>query len=180
MSIRTDLVERRKHNRYKVKEGIVAEFQKPRLFKLGKPRIVKSAPIIDICLDGLAFQYTDRTMWSPNFNELSISKAAVDVKIDNVPFKAISDFLTSRLSDSTLIRRCGVKFGGLTPNQKEQLHYFIQDHTLDSHSKDRRAGKDRRQPYASRHDGLERRKGVERRKGGYRRHFLKSIIPNKP
>ena len=118
MFIRSNFAERRKYNRFKVAEGAFAKFHKPRLFKLIKPRIVKSAPIIDISLEGLAFQYTDRTMWSPNFNELSISKAAVDVKIDNVPFKTISDFLASRFSDSTLIRRCGVKFGKLTPSEK--------------------------------------------------------------
>lgn len=56
MSIIHYLVERREHERYLVKEGIVAEFHKPRLFKLGKSRIVKSVPIVDISLGGLAFQ----------------------------------------------------------------------------------------------------------------------------
>jgi len=160
MIAKGNFAERRKYNRFKVAEGVFAEFHKPRLFKLLKPRIVKSAPIIDISLEGLAFQYTDRTMWTPNFNELSILKAAVDVKIDNVPYKAISDFLASRPFDTTLIRRCGVKFRKLKPIQRNQLDYFIQDHT---HSTDRRTGQDRRQIDASKHSSLERRRGTERR-----------------
>jgi len=120
-------IEQRKHHRFKVKEGAFVGFYKPRVFKLGKPRLIKSAPIIDISLEGLAFQYTDFDMWSPNFDELSISKTDDEIKIGKVPFKAISDFLASRFSDSTFIRRRGVKFGKLTPNQKNHLRRFIQN-----------------------------------------------------
>jgi len=60
MFIRSNFAERRKYNRFKVAEGAFAKFHKPRLFKLIKPRIVKSAPIIDISLEGLAFQYNER------------------------------------------------------------------------------------------------------------------------
>ncbi len=126
MTIKSNIIERRKQHRFKVKEGAFAEFHKPRFFKLGKSRMVKSAPIINISIEGLAFEYTDGDMWSPEFNELSISKTADDIQIEKVPFKAISDFLTSRPSDSMFIRRCGVKFGDLTPTQKDQLHRFIQ------------------------------------------------------
>jgi hypothetical protein len=160
MFVKSNFAERRKYNRFKVAEGVFAEFHKPRLFQIIKPRIVKSAPIFDISLEGLAFQYTDRTMWSPNFNELTISKAAAKITIDKVPFKAIADFWISRLPNSKFSRRCGVKFGELRPIQKDQLHYFIQDYT---HSADRRTGKNRRQLDASKHSSLEKRNRIERR-----------------
>ena len=128
MTNRTGFKEKRKHNRFKVKDGVFVEFHKHRFLNLGKPLIAKSAPIIDINSEGLAFQYMDRNMWTPNFDELSIlnSKTAEDIKIDKMPFKAISDFSLSRLSNSIFKRRCGIKFGKLTSNQKKQLNRFIQ------------------------------------------------------
>ncbi len=96
-----DSVERRKHDRVKIKEDAFVELYKPRLIKLGKPRVAKYASIVDISLGGLAFQYTDRNMWTADFNALSTAKTAEKIKIDRVPFIAVSDFLTSRISDST-------------------------------------------------------------------------------
>lgn len=160
MIIRSNFADRRKHNRFKVNEGVLAEFYKPRLFKLGKSRIVKSAQIVDISLEGLSFQYTGRNMWPTDFNELTISNAAAEIKISVVPFKTISDFATSRLPNSKFSRRCGVKFGKLRPIQKDQLHYFIQDHT---HPTDRRTGKDRRHLDPSKYSSLEKRNKIERR-----------------
>jgi len=130
MTIKKHIVERRKQSRFKIKGRAFVEFQKHRFFKLGKPHVIKSAEIIDVSLEGLAFQYTDRNMWAHDFNELSISKTDDDIKIGNIPFKAVSDFSVSRLSNSMFIRRCGIKFGELTPAQKLQLDYFIRNHTV--------------------------------------------------
>lgn len=160
MIIRSNFVERRKQYRFKVNEGALAEFHKPRLFRLGKSRVVKSAQILDISLEGLSFRYADRNMWPTDFNALTISVAAAEIKIGVVPFKTISDFATSRLSNSRFSRRCGVKFGELRPIQKDQLHYFIQGYT---HPTDRRTGKDRRRLDASEYINLEKRTRIERR-----------------
>jgi hypothetical protein len=103
-------------------------------------------------------------MWSPEYNKLSISKTPDEIKIDKVPFKAVSDFSESRLPNAKFLRRCGIKFGELTPNQKNQLYYFIQEHTSTNHPMDRRTGKDRRRSDASEISNLERRDKVERRK----------------
>ena len=132
MISKKDFVERRKQLRVKIKEGAFVEFHKPRLFNLGKPRIIKSFSIIDMSLNGLAFQYADRNMWSYDFNQLSISKtiSKTDDKIEKVPFKAVSDFSVSRLANSRFIRRCGVKFGKLTLAQKSQLVSFIRNHAI--------------------------------------------------
>ncbi len=163
MITKKHFVERRRMKRFKVKEGTFAEFHKPRLFKLGKSRIIKSIPIIDISLKGLAFQYTDRNMWSPNFNELSISRIADEVKIDKVPYKAVSDYSISNVANSTFLRRCSVKFGELTPAQKSQLNHFIQNHTIGN----RRSGSERRQfSYAAHSPELRSNKN---RRGSHRR-----------
>lgn len=162
MTTRKDLVERRRHNRAKIKGEAFVEFYKPRLFKLGKPRIVFSAAIIDISGGGLAFEYNGRHMLFPDFYQLSISTTADKIKIGEVPFKVASDFSISRLSNSKFIRRCGVQFGELTPNKKFQLDAFIKNHTIvdtrsgierrqfsySNHSPELRSGKDRREAIA--------------------------------
>ena len=131
MKNRKDFVERRRWNRFKVKDGVFVEFFKPRFLNLGKPHLVKSAPIIDVSLEGLSFQYIDCNMWSPDFNELAISHSETDkIKIDKVPFKVVSDFPIARLSSSKFIRRCGIKFEKLTLNQKHRLQRFIQNHAV--------------------------------------------------
>ena len=163
MMSRKSFVERRKSNRFEVQEGFWAEFHKPRLFGWGKTRIAKAAKIVDISIEGLAFQYEDRNMWSPDFNTLSISKTMGDLKIDNIPFKALSDFSLTRLSGAVPLRRCGAKFGELTPNQKNKLYYFIQNHTKNNPPKDRRGIESRRRLDAFGYSEIERRAGVERR-----------------
>jgi len=158
MTTRKDSIERRRHNRAKIKGEAFVEFNKPRLIKLGKPRIAYSAAIIDISGGGLAFEYADRHMLSPDFYQLSISTTANNIKISEVPFKAVSDFPISRLSNSKFIRRRGVQFGELTPNKKFQLGAFIKNHTI----VDARSGIERRQFSYSNHSP-ELRSGKDRR-----------------
>lgn len=164
MIIKSNFAERRKHHRFKVKEGALAEFYKPSLFKLRKPRITKSAPIVELSGGGLTFQYISRNLWTPNLNELSISEPDNKLKIGKLPFKTITDYSVSRVENAMSLRRCGVKFEELTPNQKYQLHYFIQNHTINNRPIDRRSRKNRRHLDVSPDYDLDRRKGVERRK----------------
>jgi len=164
LTIKKHFVERRKKNRFKVKEGALVQFYKPPRFKLGKPRVIKSAPIIDISVGGLRFEYIARNMWPHNFDSLVISKASDKTRIDNVPFKAVSDFPISTLPNSTTLRSCGVKFMGLSPNQKSYLDSFIRDYTISNQTGDRRASPDRRSEDAPQYNDTEKRSGKERRR----------------
>ena len=146
MTHKKNFVERRKQKRFKVEEGTIAEFQKLDFLKAGKPRIAKSAPIIDISLGGLSFYYIARDTWSVNFKTLTISKSADEIRIENVPFKTVSDFLLSRLQNSKPKRRCGVKFDELTPDQQSELNTFIQKQTIRNHEIDGRIVSDRSKP----------------------------------
>jgi len=129
---RKRLIERRRPGRFKAKEGVVVEFSKPRFFNLLKPRVVKSAHIIDISNEGLAFEYEGRKMWTTDFKELSISVSGDDEKIDSVPFKIISDRKIANFSESVYGRRCGVQFGQLAAHHRSQIHHFIKNHTIHS------------------------------------------------
>jgi hypothetical protein len=152
--------ELRKQNRFKIREGIIVAFQKPRLFNLGKPRIVKTASIIDINRRGLAFEYMSHKMWPADFNKLLILQTTDEIEIDNVPYVVISDFKAPNFTNSKPIRKCGVKFGELTITQTMLLNDLLLNYT----SMTKRPGNGRRIFNNSRYNGLERRAGNERRK----------------
>ena len=164
MSNLEGFVERRKYKRFKAKEGIVAEFHKVRFLKIGKPRLVKSVPISDISLGGLGFQYTSQSIWPVNFDTLSISTAFDEIRVDHVPFQTITDFSKTKFRDSMSLRKCGVKFGELTSNQKSDLNNFIHKHTPSDRTMDRRIATDRRKMEDARYSNLDRREKVERRR----------------
>ncbi len=136
LTCRKDFVERRKHKRFKVKEGAFVEFDKPRFFKLDNPVNVRLAPLIDISRGGLGFKYTDGEEWSHDYDELTISKCHNETKIDKVPFKVCSDSIIDRISDSMSMRRCGVKFGDLESNQRTNLYSFMDAHIINEHRVD--------------------------------------------
>ena len=121
-------VELRKHKRFNLKEGVFVEFYKPYLFNLGNPRIVKNAQITEISKGGLEFKFVDRKMWSLDLNELNISDNINEIKIDKIPFKILRDFPISKLPNSKYLRKCNVKFGVLTSDQKSSLYSLINTH----------------------------------------------------
>ena len=152
--------ELRKQGRFKIRDGIIVAFQKPRLFNLGKPRIVKTASITDINKRGLSFQYISNKMWPTDFNKLSILQTTDEIEIDNVPYEVVSDFKASNFTKSKPIRKCGVKFRELTLNQSILLNHLL----LSYSSMIKRPGNCRRIFNNSQYNGLERRAENERRK----------------
>ena len=151
--------ELRKQNRFKLREGIIVAFQKPRLLNLGRPRIVKIASIIDINRRGLAFQYISHKMWPADFNKISILQTTDEIEIDNVPYEVVSDFKASNFTKSKPIRKCGVKFGELTLNQTILLNHLLLGYT----SMIKRPDNCRRMFNNPQYNDLERRAGRDRR-----------------
>ena len=151
--------ELRKQGRFRIREGIIVAFQKPRLFKLGRPRIVKTASIFDINRRGLAFQYMSHKMWPADFNKLLILQTTDEIEIDNVLYEVVSDFKASNFTKSKPIRKCGVKFGELTLNQSILLNHLLMSYS----SMIKRPGNGRRIFDNPQYDGLERRARSDRR-----------------
>ena len=152
-------MERRNQQRFKATGDIAVESYKNnlRLFKWLKRRPAKSAQLIDISLSGLAFEYHDSQMWSHDFDTLTICVSA-EAKVEQVAFKPISDIMISGGFNTQGLRRCGVKFEGLSRGIMLQLKAFIQNHTVN-----RREGEDRRVGSGLPYNGPERRGGVDRR-----------------
>jgi len=82
-------------------------------------------------MDGLAFSYMAVKERSDSSFELDIFLSDGDFYLEKVPCETISDWKTYQSAfDSFTMRECTVKFGDLTLDQKSQLEYFIQNHTM--------------------------------------------------
>lgn len=121
-----DFVDRRKHKRYQVKDGVYAI------------NSCKSGLITDISMGGLTFRYIDRKELSKQPCELDILYEADDFYLDRIPFISVSDFLAkSETPDGALVvKRHAIRFTGMTESQKEQLGLFIQKHTMEKKQQD--------------------------------------------
>jgi hypothetical protein len=130
--------ERRKHPRFKVKEGVFAVLV-PDSSKLGEVVDISKdgfsfrysdSPFIDNDRGGLAFLYHDKKKSSYEMTELEIFLVDSDFYL-KVPCKVISDFdvTEKNSSNSITINRSGVQFKGLSPDQISGLEDFIRDHT---------------------------------------------------
>jgi hypothetical protein len=121
---REGLVERRKHERFQVKEGARAMV---RPISLKTPR----GRIVDISRQGLAFCYTVEQEPLDDSLELDICFAEYGFCLRRAPVRVISDFEigTEDAPNFSPIKRRGVEFGQLTAQQMSQLEDFIENHT---------------------------------------------------
>ena len=118
MSMSSNVPERRKHNRFRVKDGASVVLRADFL-ELGE--------IIDVSRGGLAFRYIPSQQSTSASFQLVILLGDGSFYLPDIPFKIISDFETNhKRFSSSKISRCGVQFGKLTRNQASQLEYFVQ------------------------------------------------------
>ena len=91
-------VERRKHRRYRAPRGAFAVLAVESDFaKLGQ--------IIDVSRGGLSFTYAGTKEWISESLELGIWFSEQKFRLDNVPFKTISDFEDNGGPFSVIITR---------------------------------------------------------------------------
>lgn len=100
---------------------------KGRAMAVVPPNFVMPYPIINISINGLAFGYTGQGDWPKDIVELDIYNDQ-GFSLNKVPGIIISD--CSAGDGASLKRRCCVEFGDLSPEQKERLAYFIDNHTI--------------------------------------------------
>ena len=115
--------ERRQQKRFKAQEGAFAALvdQESRL-----------GQIKDISLQGLSFRYIDNHEKLKKASELKIIINNQGLYLDKLPFKIIFDFeIESEFSFSRVnMRQVGLKFGDLTPVQRNRLDHFLKNHTI--------------------------------------------------
>jgi hypothetical protein len=115
-------VERRKHKRYRCKEGAYAVLSGP---------VSKMGQILDISRGGLSFRYIDIGDRPRETCILDILKEDNVFRLENVGFKVISDLDASKdFPFSTIpMRRCGGELTGLSNGQINDLEYIIESYT---------------------------------------------------
>lgn len=124
---RKEMAERRKDKRFEVRNGAFAVLRA----SSWPHSTQKLGQIKDISMGGLAFSYIASEDLSNGSVQLSIFLVKNRFHLRKIPFETISDLETDEVPFSSItMRRSGVQFGELTPNQISQLKYFIQSHTI--------------------------------------------------
>ena len=116
-------IERRKHNRFKAKEGVFA------VVTSGDNKV---GQIKNISKGGLAFQYVASEKKLAGLLIMDIFRSSKDFYMKDVTVKTTSDcYVDSKIPFSTIIlKQCGGKFADLADNQVSQLDRFIQNYTI--------------------------------------------------
>jgi hypothetical protein len=141
------MIERREHKRFIAKSGTFAllrstsiELSKIRDMGMGeiafaviKSKPVKMGQIVNISLDGLAFDYIEHRDEAVQVFKLDILFAADAFYLDKLLFRTIFDYaMVPKIPLNTFtIRRCGVQFGELDRLQKSRLEYFMSKHAAE-------------------------------------------------
>lgn len=121
-----EVVERRKHKRFQVKENAFVVFEAQ-----SRPHsTTKVGQITDISIGGLAFRYFASEEQSNGSFELGIFLAYNGFHLRQIPFEAIWDVETEKVRTSSItVRKSGVQFGEMTHDQISGLEYLIQNHS---------------------------------------------------
>jgi hypothetical protein len=122
MKNKEGLIERRKHKRFKVREGAFAVLRSD-YNKLGQ--------IKDISEGGLAFQFLEDGKQTKDSLEVEIFSTLDDFYMKKLPVRTVLDFELDNpvVSNSTPMRQLSMKFGKLNHPQKLLLGFFIQKYT---------------------------------------------------
>jgi hypothetical protein len=92
--------------------------------------------LLDISKAGLSLRYVDYAEKSLNYSELEILLSGDDFHIGRIPFRTVSSDIKLTFSpyfkplNPIELRRHGVKFEELTPEQIFKLDYFLENCTL--------------------------------------------------
>jgi c-di-GMP-binding flagellar brake protein YcgR len=80
------------------------------------------AHIVDISRGGMAFRYVEEAAWSSREEE-SATISGQSFHLENVPLITVSE---SELNNGLYaIKRCGIKFGNITPDQQYTIENII-------------------------------------------------------
>ena len=101
-------------------------------FVLLRAQVSKLGRVIDISRGGLAFRYVSVGERLKEALELDLLSHHHDFSLNNIPVKIISNLEigNEKPFSSTTLRRVGVQFEELTPEQRSKLEYFIQNQVM--------------------------------------------------
>lgn len=114
--------EKRKYTRYRLKDRVLARIQ---------PDPTQTYHLIDISMGGMTFRYLgDGRRYQENILSGDLVFEDKNVTLKDFTFEIKSDLL---VKDSFIpMRRCGVQFKNVSPEQHDQLEKFIAHCSSDS------------------------------------------------
>jgi hypothetical protein len=113
------LVERRRHKRFRVREGVHV---------IVRSNHIKVGQMIDVNMQGLKFRYFPFKEPSAGLPELHIFSGG-SAWLRTTSFKTIWDQKAKQdSSSSSAVRLCGAQFDQMTDAEQLELQYFIQHH----------------------------------------------------
>lgn len=117
------LIERRKHQRYKVKG---------KAFAISSPDYKNLGQIRDISKGGLSCQFIENGEQTKNSNEIEIFSAVGDFYLKKLPVRTVLDFEIDNTvsSNSMPMRQWSMQFGKLNYLQRLLLDFFLQKYTI--------------------------------------------------
>jgi hypothetical protein len=122
MASSQELVEQRKHKRFRVRGAA---------FIVLNPFDIGAGRLINISMAGLSFYYYTGQALPIEATELDIFPTDSLVRVSDVQCRSIWDLKTYENPPASFYtRESGLLFGELTPIQKHQLEYFIENHTI--------------------------------------------------
>ena len=113
--------ERRKHDRFEVRNLAIAVPNKPSS---------QVARIVNISKGGLAVRYLEQTNWLGNADAIDILVNS-SFLMTNIPIKHVSDYKVDNKVSFSIIseRQCCLQFGPLSPEQELLLDEFTLRYT---------------------------------------------------
>jgi len=130
MTDKKEFAERRKHERFKVKNGAIAIVNPTNALAANQ----KHCQILNISRGGLALRYIIRDGESNESVELDVlfMQDICFTFLKRLPFKSawISHTASETYLSKLRIEQQGVEFGEMTPQQKSQLDRFLEQCTI--------------------------------------------------
>ena len=118
-----DMEDRREFERFKVVQGVYAIFE---------PYASKRDQVIDISEKGIAFQYVATKKRTSVHGRIAIFVSDNGFSLKDIPISIVSDveLKKMRFFSGTKMRRCGGRFGKLTPAQAAKLDFFMKNYIV--------------------------------------------------
>lgn len=125
----TDDTDNRQFVRYEMNNISEVNLSVPGLFGFGKGKNVKRGLILDISMAGMAIQYDGKEIPSLRAKHLSIVIPGKGTLIEGIPFQVVADFPIGPNAAENAPRRCGLKFGDLTDEQRNRLAFVVNSYS---------------------------------------------------
>jgi hypothetical protein len=124
-------VERRKHERWVAKPGVLLECRAVRRFPLPKARYRLFGIVMDLSSGGLAVESPDLKVRPMEKVEYALSIPNAGLRLERIQMAPVSDAILADNTDcggGVCLRR-GFRFGPMSPAQQERLQRILQGYT---------------------------------------------------